>query len=222
MMPETCWDKSLIINIRLIASCWFLSLHPTTTVFRWDSKQPAHMCSVCVTWIVTSVHICAACVSLELSLQCTYVQRVCHLNCHFSANMFSVCVTWIVISVHMCSACVSLELSLQCTYVQPVCHLNCHFSAHMFNVCVTWIVTSVHICSTCVLLELSLQCTYVQRVSLELSLQCTYVQRVCHLNCHFSAIPVGHRKTVAVADGCRTRPSPLYRKPRNTWDMIWV
>ena len=27
-MPETCWDKSLIINIRLVASCWFLSLHP--------------------------------------------------------------------------------------------------------------------------------------------------------------------------------------------------
>ena len=29
MMPETCWDKSLIINIRLVAFCWFLSLHPT-------------------------------------------------------------------------------------------------------------------------------------------------------------------------------------------------
>ena len=29
MMPETCWDKSLIINIRLVASCWFLSLHLT-------------------------------------------------------------------------------------------------------------------------------------------------------------------------------------------------
>ena len=29
MMPETCCDKSLIINIRLIASYWFLFLHPT-------------------------------------------------------------------------------------------------------------------------------------------------------------------------------------------------
>jgi len=29
MMPETCWDRSFIINIRLVASCWFLSLHPT-------------------------------------------------------------------------------------------------------------------------------------------------------------------------------------------------
>jgi len=28
MMPETCWDRSLIINIGLVASCWFLSLHP--------------------------------------------------------------------------------------------------------------------------------------------------------------------------------------------------
>ena len=23
MMPETCWDRSLIINIELVASCWF-------------------------------------------------------------------------------------------------------------------------------------------------------------------------------------------------------
>jgi len=27
-MPETCSDKSLIINIRLVAPYWFLSLHP--------------------------------------------------------------------------------------------------------------------------------------------------------------------------------------------------
>ena len=26
MMPETCWDRSVIINIRLVAPCWFLSL----------------------------------------------------------------------------------------------------------------------------------------------------------------------------------------------------
>jgi hypothetical protein len=30
MMPETCWDRSLLINIRLVVSCWFLSLHTTT------------------------------------------------------------------------------------------------------------------------------------------------------------------------------------------------
>ena len=26
MMPKTCWDRSVIINIRLVAICWFLSL----------------------------------------------------------------------------------------------------------------------------------------------------------------------------------------------------
>jgi len=31
MMPETCWDRSWIINSRLVASCRFLSLHPTFT-----------------------------------------------------------------------------------------------------------------------------------------------------------------------------------------------
>ena len=30
MMPETCRDRSLIINIGLGASCWFISLHPTS------------------------------------------------------------------------------------------------------------------------------------------------------------------------------------------------
>ena len=29
MMPKTCSDRSLTMNIRLVASCWFLSLHPT-------------------------------------------------------------------------------------------------------------------------------------------------------------------------------------------------
>ena len=37
MMPEICCDKSLIINIRLVASCWFLSLHPTFSAkFAWN------------------------------------------------------------------------------------------------------------------------------------------------------------------------------------------
>ena len=28
-MPETCCDRSLIMNIGLVASCWFISLHLT-------------------------------------------------------------------------------------------------------------------------------------------------------------------------------------------------
>ena len=29
ILPETCSDRSLIINIGLVASCWFISLHPS-------------------------------------------------------------------------------------------------------------------------------------------------------------------------------------------------
>jgi len=32
MMPETCWERSLIINTRLVASCWFLFLHTTSVI----------------------------------------------------------------------------------------------------------------------------------------------------------------------------------------------
>ena len=39
MMPETCWDRSLITNIRLVASCWFLSLHPILCTWFWLSYQ---------------------------------------------------------------------------------------------------------------------------------------------------------------------------------------
>ena len=44
MMPVTCWDKSLIINIRLVASCWFLSLHPTFMMHGHKSLK-------CVLWV---------------------------------------------------------------------------------------------------------------------------------------------------------------------------
>ena len=44
MMPETCWDKSLIINNRLVASCWSLSLFALrlTSVFppqQWARRK---------------------------------------------------------------------------------------------------------------------------------------------------------------------------------------
>ena len=38
MMLETCWD-SLIINIRLVASCWSLSLHPFLQVLSWTGAE---------------------------------------------------------------------------------------------------------------------------------------------------------------------------------------
>ena len=42
IMPETCWDVSLIINIGLVASCWFISLHPT---FHDARSQEPKMCA---------------------------------------------------------------------------------------------------------------------------------------------------------------------------------
>ena len=39
MMPETCWDISLIINIGLVTSCWFLSLHPMFTMLGYKNLK---------------------------------------------------------------------------------------------------------------------------------------------------------------------------------------
>ena len=43
MMPETCWDRSLITNIGLGASCWFLSFHPTF-VMNGHKNLKLHSC----------------------------------------------------------------------------------------------------------------------------------------------------------------------------------
>jgi len=44
MMPETCWDTSLILNIGLVASCWFIFLHPVFHDAR--SQEPKIACIV--------------------------------------------------------------------------------------------------------------------------------------------------------------------------------
>ena len=43
MMPETCWDRSLIINIRLVETCWFLSLHPMDYIYSKFAPESEQM-----------------------------------------------------------------------------------------------------------------------------------------------------------------------------------
>jgi len=45
MLPETCWDRSLIINIGLVAYCWFISLHPTIHDARSQEPETYNMIS---------------------------------------------------------------------------------------------------------------------------------------------------------------------------------
>ena len=59
MMPETCWDRSLIMIIGLIASCWFISLHP---MYEWLQRlvtyqERRNVDSLCKIWsnLITGV-----------------------------------------------------------------------------------------------------------------------------------------------------------------------
>ena len=45
-MPETCWDRSLIINIELVVSCWF-SLSPCVHDARSQEPKLKEFCLVC-------------------------------------------------------------------------------------------------------------------------------------------------------------------------------
>ena len=57
MMHETCCDKSLIINIRLVASCWSLSLHPLHPTMRGQLSCECFV-TLCV-FAVQCVHCCS-------------------------------------------------------------------------------------------------------------------------------------------------------------------
>jgi len=54
MVAETCWDRSLIINIWLVASCWFLSLHPTFMMHGHKSLKFLVLYKAVLTCAVTS------------------------------------------------------------------------------------------------------------------------------------------------------------------------
>jgi len=72
MMPKTCCDKSLIINIRLVASCWFLSLHP-------KSSPLSH--PICVRHIlILSSQLCSG---LTNGLLPSSAKYPVHLTLHF-------------------------------------------------------------------------------------------------------------------------------------------
>ena len=53
MMPEACWDRNLIINIGLVAPCWFISLHPT---FHDARSQEPKIFSICY-FFSASLHL---------------------------------------------------------------------------------------------------------------------------------------------------------------------
>jgi hypothetical protein len=64
MMPETCWDRSLIIKIRLVASCWFFSLHPTFMMHGHKSLKPVytltfHSCKIHIVFSSNLTCICS-------------------------------------------------------------------------------------------------------------------------------------------------------------------
>ena len=79
MMPKTCCDKSLIINIRLVASCWFLSLHP-------KSSPLSH--PICVRHIlILSSQLCSG---LTNGLLPSSAKYPVHLTLHFIQYLLQV------------------------------------------------------------------------------------------------------------------------------------
>jgi len=56
MMPETCWDRSLIINIELVASCWFLylRLNPLTPNDHYSGRTAPLTSKRCILYIYST------------------------------------------------------------------------------------------------------------------------------------------------------------------------
>ena len=81
-MPETCWDKCLIINIRLVASCWSLSLslHPTFMMHGHKSLKKSDF------WI-QGIVIKMRCT--EANLKYVILQRASHYVSELKTNRYS-------------------------------------------------------------------------------------------------------------------------------------
>ena len=63
MMPETCWDRSLITNIELVASCWFPSLRPIFTMHGHEKLKRTD-------FISSVVHaVCRLCQTLDQAVE---------------------------------------------------------------------------------------------------------------------------------------------------------
>ena len=85
MMPETCWDRRLTINIRLVASCWFLSLHPTFMMHGHKSLKSQikfnNWCSLFKCSII-NVHCFQSFQPTKFRLWCFYIIRDCSAGRH--------------------------------------------------------------------------------------------------------------------------------------------
>jgi len=75
MMPETCWDRSLIINIGLVASCWFLSLHPTFMMHGHKSLKFVNAQCVLHVWLYC--YSCLEDLQCQVSWPCCRCFRSC-------------------------------------------------------------------------------------------------------------------------------------------------
>jgi len=80
MMPETCWDRCLTINIRLVASCWFLSLHPTFMMHGHKSLKNNYVCS-CYKCVLSGMWLNVVCL-LCMSHTWTYQPFVTSYSTH--------------------------------------------------------------------------------------------------------------------------------------------
>ena len=59
MMLETWWDRCLVINTRLVASCWFFSPHPTFMIHGHKNLKHVYLLALLVLagWLVNELNL---------------------------------------------------------------------------------------------------------------------------------------------------------------------
>jgi len=78
MMPETCWERSLIINIELVASCWFLSLHSTSTSLTHSQPKSLYNTLNYHCWFTIKQVICCGCFTPQFSSHFSFNSKTEH------------------------------------------------------------------------------------------------------------------------------------------------
>jgi len=131
MMPETCWDRSLIINIGLVASCWF-SLHLMFMMHGHKNLKLTCMLVCSIVTITTTTTIIVAAVR--------------HMYIFFCREVSQNVVIWLNVSqINMSLLCFQMHGWWNC----PIWIASIVLQTHAAPACRPWSTGTCHTCEIC-------------------------------------------------------------------------
>ena len=124
MMPETCWDRSLTIKIRLVASCWFSLFTLVVIYFILCGPITARYCRYSVTswwWMGIPPDTCRAVYRYKWTVYCCILLGNYWHIIFISIHLLATC--WILLHLFNSTCVIGLTFSVD----------DCHLFRHKYT-----------------------------------------------------------------------------------------